>query len=182
MDIVVKPKQYFHGIYHCRLLEYEGGPVLWEDVAPNRVTNQGLAYLANCGAGLTAPASPFYAGLISNVPEPSFSYGTDTFDNGAHPGWTEFTGYSDVNRALWTPAVAATKESPILANAAAMTLNINTGGTLYGAFLVNVGPVATVYSASAILFGEAAFADGIKTVANGNVFQFSYSLNMQSTF
>lgn len=63
-----------------------------------------------------------------------------------------------------------------------MTLNINAGGTLYGAFLVNLGPKATAYSSTATLLGEAAFADGIKTVANGNVFQFSYSLNMQSTF
>lgn len=182
MDIIVKSSAVIHGVFKCRLLEYADGPVLWEDVAYNRLTNQGLAYVGNVAVGLTSVASPFYAGLISNVPTPSLFYTTDTFDNGGHPGWTEFTGYSNINRALWTPAVSATIQSPILANAAAMTLNITSGGTLYGAFLVNIGPVATAYSASAVLLSEAAFEDGLKTVANGNVYQFSYSLNMQSTF
>jgi hypothetical protein len=171
-----------HGVFHCRLLEYPDGPVLWEDVAPNRVTNQGLAYLANTAFGLASVASPFYAGLISNIPTPTLTFATDTFDLGGHSGWTEFTGYSNVNRALWTPAVAASIASPILANAGAMILNINAGGTLYGAFLVNVAVKATPSSPTATLLAEAAFADGLKTVSNGNVFQFSYSLNMHSTF
>lgn len=82
------------------------------------------------GATAVAAAS-WFKGLISSASYTAIN-AADTM--ASHSGWTEFTGYSQSTRPLWTQGSAA---SQAITNASPVVFSITSSGTVKGGFIVS---------------------------------------------
>lgn len=139
----------------------KNGNLKWEDFAENLVTNQGINDLMMQYFKGAAYTAAHYVGIVLG-PTPVFA-GTDTA--ASHPGWTEYTSYSEVNRqTLVLPAFAGTSVD----NSASRAVFTCTGAnaTVSGAFIsTSNGKGGT----AGVLYSEALFTQGDKLVSAGDI-------------
>ena len=120
--------------------------------------------------GGTQQGSWFF-GLVNNAGWTA-NPATDTM--ASHPGWVEFTGYSEAVRQQWSPAAAA---SGALTNSTAAVFTINTAATLKGFF---ISSNSTKGGTAGVLWSSVPFVTGNLTVANGDEIRLTYSYGISS--
>jgi hypothetical protein len=154
MEVMV-PKT--HWEVECRDV---AGDLQWVEFYENLVTDAGINDLLTQyfkGGGYTAA---WYIGLINN---PATLSAADT--SASHAGWTENTNFDGASRPTLVLGPTGNKTMNNSASKAIFTIN-GSGGTISGTFLcTNPQKGAT----TGILYSEAAFASGNKTLVAGDV-------------
>lgn len=146
------------------------GNLKWVDTIENLVTNEGLNDLLDKYLKGSAYTAAWYLGLMaggSPAPAPAAS---DTL--ASHPGWTEFTAFSNSPNVRQTLTLGAVASQSVdnSASKASFTIAVESpdSQTIGGAFLTtdpaigNSSPVGVLYSA-------AAFSGGDKMLNGGDV-------------
>lgn len=119
----------FRGIF--RFWHYRQGRLLNTCVSRNKIVFVSLQYLLDAGfLGTAAAIAPWYLGLTGATPVPA-----DADTALLHPGWTEFTAYSQLVR----PTYTAVRAAQTMSNSAALAqfTIAAPGGTIGGAFMVS---------------------------------------------
>lgn len=142
---------------------------VWRESFLNLVVTSGRNDWLDKWLAGSAYTAAWYLGLISAV---GWSAVAPADTMAAHPGWTEFVGYSNANRptTAWSTATAGSK-----ALSAGLTYNINAAGTVKGSFLTsnNVKSGTTGILATAGLF-----TGSDQPVADTNTLTVNYSLSL----
>lgn len=136
------------------------GKLKWTEEFDNLVTDAGINDLLTQyfkGAGYNAA---WYVGLVNTTP--TFAV-TDTM--GAHAGWTENSNYTAATRPLLSLGPVGNKTASNIASKALFTMN-GAGGTIAGVFLTTGNAKA---GTTGVLYSEAAFASGNKTLVAGEI-------------
>lgn len=145
------------------------GEVIRRIKTRNTVVTAGLNSLLDVGFRNQSQITAWYCGLIADG---SYSGIAASDTMASHPGWTEFTGYSD-NRKAWSPGAAASGE---ITNGTAMSFAITGGDTLKGIFITSAatkgGSTGTLWSAK--LF------DSDQAVINGDTIRVTYTLALSN--
>lgn len=117
-------------------------------VIHNTITTEGKNLLLNSFFRNNAPPTNWYFGLIDNA---GFTAVAATDTMAAHPGWTEFTLYTEANRQSWTPGAASSAQ---ITNGTAATFTINATGAIAGILITSNNTIGgtTGTSWSAALF------------------------------
>lgn len=119
-------------------------------------------------SGSTQTASASWAiGLISNSGYSALA-ASDTMSS--HPGWTEFTSYSQATRVAWGPG---SPSSQSVTNSTPATFDINGSGTVKGIFVVNQN---TKSGTTGTLWATALFSADVP-VTNGDQLKVTYTVN-----
>lgn len=141
---------------------HRDGILQWEDIADNLVTDEGIndLLLKYFKAGITTPA--FFLGIVQGA-SPTFAI-TDRM--ATHPGWTEYTTYTENTRQQYI--LPATWTGKSIDNSASRALFNCSGAnnTISGAFLATD---ATKGGATGVLYSEALFSQGNKLVGPGDI-------------
>lgn len=143
------------------------GRLKWRDVSRNLVVNEGLDDVLDIyfkGSGYTAA---FYVGLTGATP--SFAPG-DTM--ASHPGWTEFTNYSEASRRVLV--LGAVSGQSVDNSASKATYTISQDGQTIGGSFVTTDP--TKGGSAGKLYGGAAFASGNKGADTNDVLNVTVTL------
>lgn len=140
---------------------FRNGVLLWEDFAENLVTNQGINDLMSQYFRGSAYTAVHYVGIVLG-PTPVFA-GTDTA--ASHPGWTEYTTYTEGDRQLLVlPAFVGTSVDNSASRAVFTCSGAN--ATVSGAF-ISTSQVAG--GGAGVLYSEALFTQGDKLVSAGDI-------------
>lgn len=131
----------------------------------NLVVDSGLNYILRLVA--KQPQSDLYVGLFSGNYTPVAGDTLDTFPASA----SEFTGYSEASRPLWSVAIPT---GLTLTNTSAKAeFNVTSSGDIYGAFISTSpsknGTVGTLYAAKKMTAAKAVTAGDILLVQYDNV-------------
>jgi len=140
----------------------------WRDEFDNLVTTVGKNDLLDKYFKGSAYTATWYVGLVDGGSAPTYAAG-DTM--GSHSGWTENTGYSNANRptlTLGTPSGGSVDNS-----ASKAVFNINASGTIAGAFIATNN---TKGGTTGTLYGEGNFAEGNRSVVNGDTLNVTVTL------
>jgi len=166
-----------HGRYEVTCIGADGW-LKWREVIENVVCTVGKNLMldtALAGAAYTV-AGP-YMGLISST---SFTAVAAADTMTSHTGWLEAGGtnnptYSGNRKtAVFTAAAAGAKALSL-----ALSYNINSSGTVKGAFMVyGTGAVATKDDTGGVLWSTGTFTTGDKAVTNGDTLNISYSTSL----
>lgn len=136
---------------------------------PNLVTNTAKNSLFDTlfNQATQVASNSWYMGLISNSGYSSIQ-AADTMSS--HAGWTEFTGYSETTRPLWTQGAAASQS---VTNSTPVTFSINATGTVKGGFIAtnNVKSGTT-----GLLFSAGLFTADVPVV-NGDQIRGTYTVS-----
>ena len=150
------------GVFKVRCIGPDG-VVKWEDVAENRVVNEGLEHILDIlFVGATTQIDPWYVGLSDGAPTTAAA---DTL--AAHSGWAEVDAYADDRKEFVD--VRADRSVSNAASKASFAINAN-GTTVGGAFLASVDS-----GTSGTLLSVAAFAGGTKTADDGDTLEVQYT-------
>lgn len=166
-----------HGRYEVTCIG-DDGRLKWREVIDNIVCTVGKNLMldtALAGAAYTV-AGP-YMGLISST---SFTAVAAADTMTSHTGWLEAGGtnnptYSGNRKtAVFSAAAAGAKALSL-----ALSYNINSSGTVKGAFMVfGTGAVATKDDTGGTLWSTGTFTTGDKAVTNGDTLNISYSTSL----
>jgi hypothetical protein len=146
------------------------GRVKWVAEFHNLVTTVGLNDLLDKYFKGSTYTAAWYVGLTAG--SPSFAAG-DTM--ASHGGWTEGTAYSQATRpaiTLGTPAAGSVSNS-----ASKAVFSINGTATIGGCFLNTVN---TISGSTGTLYGGGAFAEGNRSVVNGDTLNVQVTLSATS--
>ncbi len=158
-----------------RCFEYEGGPLLWEEINDNITVNEGLNdILSQYFKGSSYTAS-FFVGLVDNASFSAFAAGDTAAQIGGSNGWLESTAYTQSVRQTLTLGSVSAQSVDNSGSVASFTMNAS--GTLKGAFL---DTNSTKAGTSGKLIAEVAFGGGNQPFVNGNVIQVTYTLTASS--
>jgi hypothetical protein len=91
------------------------------------------------------------AGLVDANGFTGYNVATDTMSS--HPGWVEFTGYSQTVRPAWGQGTAA---SASISNASPMVFDLTVTGTVQGLFITTVN---TKGSTAGVLWSAASYTN-----------------------
>jgi hypothetical protein len=154
------------GVFHME--HWRDGKLIQTYEAENTVTTDGKNKALDTAFRGVTQVNPWYIGIINNA---GFG-GTQVTDTmSAHPGWAEFTGYSEGTRQAWSPAAAANAS---LTNSASLaTFNITATATLQGLFVTSV---STKGGTTGTLWSAASFSTTVP-VLNGDQIKLTYTLN-----
>lgn len=143
------------------------GNVKWRDVIKNLVTTLGRNTLLDTMFGPTAAAT-WYLGLIDST---GYTTGPAAGDSMAsHAGWAESVAYSESARPTAVFAAAAAGEKALTAPA---EFSVSVDSTVIkGLFLANN---STKGGATGVLYSAGAFANGDKSVDNGDTLSVTYT-------
>lgn len=152
------PNLLARGRFHVEIVR--DGRVIKRFRIKNLVTTAGKALMLNAMfAGAASPGS-WYSGIIDNTGYSAIAI-TDTM--ASHPGWTEFTTYSQATRVAWGVATTVTNS---ISNGTVMTFTTNAGGTVRGLFITNNnvkgGIIGTLWSM--VLFTSAQIVNSGDTI------------------
>jgi hypothetical protein len=146
-----------------------GGKVLSVQEFNNGVTNVGKDSMLDIMFHATTQITAWYLGLIDDAGTPTLA-ATDTM--ASHPGWAEFTNYSEANRVAWAEDAASGQS---ITNSVAATFNISgAGGTVHGPFLVSNN---TKSGSTGTLWATAAFAAPV-AVSSGDQLKVTYTVSL----
>lgn len=145
------------------------GEAIWEDVAKNGTTIQGVTSMMNAFWNGTSPTggSTFYMGLIYTA-----SGGLSTSDTLNSHGFVEFTNYTSwTNRLLWGQGTASANT---ITNATQVSFTISSGGqsSVYGAFICNQQSGS---SSSSVLYSTSALLGGTQSVSPSQTLSITYT-------
>jgi len=145
------------------------GELVWEDEILNLVTTVGKNFFLDTLLAGSAYTASWFMGLVDGGSTPTYN-AADTM--ASHAGWTENTAYSNSTRPApsWSSAAAGSK-----ATSAAVVFNINSAGTIAGAFL---NTVSTKAGTTGTLYSEGNFSGGNQPVSNGGTLSISYSSSL----
>lgn len=147
------------------------GEVKWVEEFDNLVVTAGLNDLLDKtfkGSGYTAA---WYVGLTAS--SPSFAAG-DTM--GSHGGWTEDQNYSQGARPALT--LGTVSSGSVNNSASKAVFSINATATIGGAF---VATNATKGGTTGTLYGGGAFAEGNRSVVNGDTLNVTVTLSLTAS-
>jgi len=133
---------------------------------PNGVTNEGKDHWLNVTFNALAAVNPWYVAIIDNA---SFSALADTDTMASHPGWIEFTGYSEGTRVDWAEDAASGQS---ITNSTPITFTISSAGTLQGLFLTSS---STKGGTTGVLWATALFVSPIP-VAISDILKVTYTV------
>jgi len=135
----------------------------------NDIVNEGKNKIFNTMFNDSTPVAnaSWCIGLISAT---GFSALAATDTMASHPGWTEFTSFTQANRVAWGSGNSVAQQAT---NATPATFNINAAGTLKGGFVVSNN---TKGGTSGILWATAQFSSDIP-VTNGDEMKITYTVN-----
>lgn len=156
-------------VYNIEVYDSDGR-LKWCDSFENLTTNEGLNKLldATIKTGLASPA--WFVALVDGNTLPAYSV-ADTMSS--HPGWTEFTGYSDTTRVAYAPGAVS---GGVVDNAASRAqFHINVPGTVAGCFLTDA---STISGTTGTLFGVGSFMGGAKAVDTGDTLRCTSSISI----
>lgn len=158
-------------VVECRDSE---GNLKWQLEEENLVVNVGLQYMAGVALTSTAQITTWYLGLITG---PGVT--TAAADTMSSKGWTEFTGYSNSTRVTATFAAATNANPSVVTNSSSSAaFNINTSGTVGGAFLTSDSAKG---GTTGTLFSEKAFSSpGDRSVVNGDILTVTYTFSLSA--
>ena len=140
---------------------------LWEKSFHNTVTKAGLSNNLN----VHLQSASWYLGLVNNAGFSAFDSSTDTM--ASHPGWTEYSSYSQATRPAWASSLSGT----FISNAASPATFTFTGtAILKGAFLVSDNVKG---ASNGILFASGAFPD-LQTKAALEILEVTYATQAQA--
>jgi len=144
------------------------GSLAWEETIENLVTTEGVNDVLDVYLNGGTQTTNWYVGLMaggSPVPTPA---ATDTLDS--HPGWTEFTGFTDspnVRQALTLGSISSGSVDNSASKAAFTISTVSPDSqSVGGAFLTsdqavgNSSPVGILYSAAAFTGGDQVVSGG----------------------
>lgn len=142
------------------------GKVIQTEYCNNGVVDEGKDSILDSYFRNQAPPAQFFLGLLN---DPATLDDTDVMTS--HPGWTEFTAYSEPNRPAWA-TVAAINQS--INNPTPATFSITGGAaTLAGIFVPSND---TKSGTGGILWSTAPFT-GTIPVTGGDIIKISYTVN-----
>lgn len=148
----------------------ERGWLKWHAHAYNLVTNQGIQDILEKYFRGSAYTAAWYIGLVTG-PSPTFA-NADTA--ASHAGWTEFTTYAEAARqALVLPAFSGTSGDNS-ASKGTFTCNNGSNAVVSGLFLATASAKSAT---TGVLYSEAAFTQGDKTVSSGDVLAVTATLS-----
>jgi len=154
----------FHGVWTVE--QKRGGKTILKREFKNAVTNIGKNNVLDVHFGAATQITAWYLAFIDAS---GFTALVNADTMASHAGWTEFTGYTEGTRPLWTPGAAV---SQIVTNPASSDFSINAAGTLKGGFLTSVNVKA---GATGTLWGTSLFTGDIP-VTGGDTIKITYSV------
>jgi len=110
---------------------WRGDYLLDRSITHNMITDQGIAKALDVLFGTASRISIWYIGLFS---DDYTATGAETY---AAKGCTEYTGYAETARKIWTPGTITA--GAISNSASKAVFTISTPATVYGGFLVGGG-------------------------------------------
>ena len=148
----------------------KNGKLKWQDVSHNIVTDEGIIHILDTIFSLNGatPNSHYYIGITDASPTISSA---DTLSS--HAGWSEITPYSETTRQEYNEERTGLVVSNTSAKA---TFSINASATLGGSFVAS-----TDTGTSGLLLSVSAFANGDKSVSNGDTIVISYEFHGASS-
>lgn len=150
---------------------YKNGLKLWEEVATNAWTDEGLQYLADrCFKGIIPSLLTYNMGIIDTG---AVLASGDTM--GSHVGWTENVTYDEATRVTWgqgDPSVTANVVT--ILGGVFFNMNINSQ-VLAGAFISSDN---TKGGTSGTLFTTGLFDQGDKILDAGVVLSVTYTVTI----
>lgn len=149
----------------------QDGNLKWRDEFDNLVVATGLNELISQTFKASSYTAAWYVGLTDSTPTVAAG---DTM--ASHAGWVEVTDYSEGTR----PALTLGTVSGGSANnsASKATFSINGTATIGGCFVANN---STKGGTSGVLFGAGAFAEGDRSVVNGDSLAVSVTISMTAS-
>ena len=163
------------GVFHFKCYDKDGN-LKWEDKAPNKVVNVGLADMNDKYFSGSAYSATWYLGLVDNSPAPTYAAG-DTM--ASHVGWAENTDYTQTNRPAVTFGSATVADPSVIDNSGAVDVfTMNASVTIAGAFLTSDN---TKGGTSGILFSASTFqSPGARTVVSGDTLNVTYEFSLDA--
>lgn len=143
------------------------GSLIGKWVNRNVVVNEGKNAILQAFFNLGAVPAQFYMGLFDNAGFTAIAV-TDTA--AVHPGWAEFTAYSQATRPIWVRGAAAGQQ---VASTANVVFNITGSGTLKGGIISTANVKG---GTGGILWAAIAYGATI-AVSNGDVIRNTYAVN-----
>lgn len=151
----------FAGYFKAECFDKDGN-LKWVESGRNLVVNDGLDHALDVIFHGAAQIDPWYVGTKTAS---GGILATDSLS--AHPGWTEFVGYTGNRKEYVEGAVSG---QSISNSASPASFDINATGTVAGAFLCSVAS-----SNVGLLFSVVDFAT-TRSVDSGDVVNVTYSL------
>jgi hypothetical protein len=171
--VVTRPIQeqrlVFENFYHVECIGPDG-ELKWEDDIYNLVTNEGLDDVLSVYFGGSLQDSTWFVGLTDGAPLSEAA--TDTL--ASHPGWTEFTAYSEGDDQPLVLGAVASQSVSNSGSPASFSI-ISPGGTVGGAYISSV-----TSGTAGILYGVGAFTGGDKSTSDGDTLNVTVTLTAAS--
>lgn len=136
-------------------------------VVPNTITLPAKDNILNVYFSSGTQTTSWYCGLIDNS---GYTATANTDTMASHPGWNEFTTYSNSTRPSWG---VGSSSGQSVTNASPTTFNINGNGTVKGIFVTSVN---TISGNTGILWTSALFSANV-SVVNGDSLKITYTVN-----
>lgn len=124
--------------------------------------------------GGTIPAN-LYIGLVSAENFTGYDRTNDTMSS--HPGWEEFTDYSEATRRPWTPGNTIDGYPASVSNPSAATITPTANGASVGVFLTTNN---TKGGTTGQLFGPWNNLDGVKILREGIPYKMGVQVKLRS--
>lgn len=123
--------------------------------------------------GGSIPAA-FYIGLVSAENFSAFNRATDSMSS--HPGWEEFTDYSEATRQQWVPGNTIDGSPASVSNPSAARVTPTANGNCVGIFLTTS---ATKGGTTGQLYGPWFNKDGMKPLVEGIPYKIGIQLKQK---
>jgi hypothetical protein len=144
-----------------------------DEIAPNRVVNEGLNHLLGVVLGGSAQIASWYVALFSGNVTPQATWTAANFVAQA----TEFVNYDEATRRNFTPAAPASQSISNTASKAVFTASAG-GGAVYGAAIISAPGKSAV---TGTLFSAARFTTTPKNLDAADVLNVAYTVGASSS-
>ena len=165
------------GIYLPKMKAALIGEYILDDgtIAPNRIVNEGYAYLLSTGLMGTSPQTAWYLALYSGNYTPTATLTAATFNATATEITSLTNGYSETTRPQWTPGAVADGQVDNVNARANFTIATTSSVTVRGAAMLSRNVRG---SGAGVLLSAARFPnDRIKYA--GEIFTLGYRVRLR---
>lgn len=142
-----------------------------EEFSKNLIVNEGLDYMLKAAVGETAGISNWYIGLFTGDVTVLATWTAATFDSAA----TEWVGYSETTRQVWTKSLVASQGTDSFSNKASFTSSAD-AQTVRGAGLLSA---SARQSTSGTLMAASRFSSD-KSLDTGEILDVGYGLQLSA--
>ncbi len=165
----MRHKMGFRGIWKMEC--FRKGRLIWTEVFPNLVTNEGLDHALDVVMGATSADANWYVGLIRDDSWSAVAAGDTAAQIDGSNGWQEGDEYDEAVRQ--TISFAAASSQSITNSASPSVFTISGTETMKGCLLANT---STKSGTSGVLFSCAVFTGGDRDVVDNDVLNVTYTL------